>query len=979
MLKLTFPGRGAACGAVSVYQSRLNLFCSVLIAAVLFAGPLDAQNPSVDNALIRSSSQVEKGSATKTFLKNLVPAPIGPGGGQIGILAVGPNADTISTVPPFIPNNGQSGVTLEFIANQPVDITGMGAVFDNGITSGNVWVRTGGVAGPPTIDAANGWTQVVTGATVTGANGAAVAYMDFGATKISVPANTRIGLFVEGGLDYMNGSAGDQVIHTDGVATVDVSDYASYGGTVPNPTFNPRRFCGAVVYELAVSGNCTPFTNFAIGNLTGTSADITWTSGAGNTSFYLEYGPTGFTPGSGTMITGTIPGAQPPVLLTGLSPQTTYDVYFGEICNSGGDTAKFPAPQVFTTTRLCPPPAALAGNNVTSSSVDLSWTHPGGAPVFNVIYGPPGFDPATGGTTAMAFGSPYTLTGLAANTGYDIYLAAACGIPNGNSDTIGPISILTLCGAVTAPYFQDFETGFPAGGFGPGINPCFNSQNTAITRWEAEDATGANENSSGTGPFFDKTMFGTAGGHYLFLECSGTSNTSDTLYSDIIDVSGLTNPFFGFSYHMYGADMGTLEVEVWDGNTWVNIFAVTGQQQTAGGDPWIDFSAVLPSLATTNIQFRFIGIRGSNFASDMSIDDMFVIEAPSCAASTSLMVSNITNSSADLSWLPGGGTTFNVEYGPMGFTPGSGTTMSVAGTPYTLPGLSPFTGYDVYLQDNCGANGLSTQIGPVSFTTLANSVSIPYTEDFESGHGNWLADNSVNGTWEHGMPANTIINQAASGSNAWVTDLDGSYNNSELSSVTSPPVDISSATGKEVFRASIWWNSEFSWDGTQLLYSVDGGTTWMVLGAVGDPNNWYNDPAINGLPAGQQMGWTGRNSTANGSGGWVSAKHEIDSATLVNNAQIIFRFLFGADGTANDEGFAFDDIFVGVEACPNPTNLTAANVTPTSADIQWTDPSGAKQWELSYGAPGFSAGSGTQVMAGTNPYSLTGLTSNHIL
>jgi len=45
----------------------------------------------------------------------------------------------------------------------------------------------------------------------------------------------------------------------------------------------------------------------------------------------------------------------------------------------------------------------------------------------------------------------------------------------------------------------------------------------------------------------------------------------------------------------------------------------------------------------------------------------------------------------------------------------------------------------------------------------AQITTFPYTEDFESGDGGWVADNTGNGTWALGTPAGTIINSAASG------------------------------------------------------------------------------------------------------------------------------------------------------------------------------------------------------------------------
>ena len=63
------------------------------------------------------------------------------------------------------------------------------------------------------------------------------------------------------------------------------------------------------------------------------------------------------------------------------------------------------------------------------------------------------------------------------------------------------------------------------------------------------------------------------------------------IYSSFIDVSNLNSPELNFYYHMFGPNMGTLEIEVFDGNSFTNIFTLTGDQ----GDQWF-FKIVSPLL-----------------------------------------------------------------------------------------------------------------------------------------------------------------------------------------------------------------------------------------------------------------------------------------------------------------------------------------------------------------------------------------------
>ncbi|MBK8338936.1 MAG: hypothetical protein IPK99_02490 [Flavobacteriales bacterium] len=84
-------------------------------------------------------------------------------------------------------------------------------------------------------------------------------------------------------------------------------------------------------------------------------ASVYWTSANGAGTYTLEFGPVGFTPGTGTVITGTLGIDGPPVLLNGLTAATEYDIYLQEDCGSG-DLSPTIGPVPFTTT-LDPLPA----------------------------------------------------------------------------------------------------------------------------------------------------------------------------------------------------------------------------------------------------------------------------------------------------------------------------------------------------------------------------------------------------------------------------------------------------------------------------------------------------------------------------------------------------------------------------------------------------------------------------------------------
>ncbi|TRX51185.1 HYR domain-containing protein [Fulvivirga sp. M361] len=200
----------------------------------------------------------------------------------------------------------------------------------------------------------------------------------------------------------------------------------------------------------------------------------------------------------------------------------------------------------------------------------------------------------------------------------------------------------------------------------------------------------------------------------------------------------------------------------------------------------------------------------------------------------------------------------------------------------------------------------------ISVTNLLMVNSFPYQESFETTAGGWITDGTFGFTsWELGTPANTIINGASEGSQAWATNLDGNYFDNENSFVLAPCFDFSAFDIDPIFSFDIFYNTEAVFDGASLQYSVDGGDSWVNVGVLGDPDNWYNGN-INVSSGGSTgaLDFTGANGDAwNGSSeGYVRAVHQLNG--LGGNPDVMLRVAFGADGASNDEGLAFDNVSI---------------------------------------------------------------------
>ncbi|MAC96641.1 MAG: hypothetical protein CMC96_14210 [Flavobacteriales bacterium] len=136
--------------------------------------------------------------------------------------------------------------------------------------------------------------------------------------------------------------------------------------------------------------------------------------------------------------------------------------------------------------------------------------------------------------------------------------------------------------------------------------------------WVYDNAT----SSTATGPTSDHSL---NDANYLYVEASSRFNQTAILSSPCYDLSGTLAPKLGFWYHMYGTNMGSLEVEVYhQGRWWQLLPTISGDQ----GNQWNYITVDLSNYVGSFIKIRFVATTGSNFRSDIAIDDIEIFEPP---------------------------------------------------------------------------------------------------------------------------------------------------------------------------------------------------------------------------------------------------------------------------------------------------------------------------------------------------------------
>lgn len=368
-------------------------------------------------------------------------------------------------------------------------------------------------------------------------------------------------------------------------------------------------------------------------------------------------------------------------------------------------------------TPSCAASTAITIDSVSENSISISWTAGSGVS-FIVNADTSGFTAGMGRYGDTVTVTNTTIYGLSPSTSYEIYIMDDCGSGNGQSTWSGPIPARTACPAVySSPVMFDLED--LVNGNRTSFANCWTTDKTSNPRWEVETGTGSNQNSTDTGPFNDHTLNGQSGGKYWYLECSGgTLGNEANLTSPPISLVGMTEPSLYFWFHMYGQTMGNLHIDIENDGTWYNdYFVISGQQDTSGADDWNQLELNLAAFVSDTVVVRFRGERGSDYYSDMSIDDIEIAEASNCNIPVNLQAAALNATSADITW-DSYGNEFNLVWGPAGFlqgtNTGAGTTVNNTTSPTTISGLSPNTTYDVYVQDTCD---MSMWTGPLTIKT----------------------------------------------------------------------------------------------------------------------------------------------------------------------------------------------------------------------------------------------------------------------
>jgi hypothetical protein len=540
----------------------------------------------------------------------------------------------------------------------------------------------------------------------------------------------------------------------------------------------------------------------------------------------------------------------------------------------------------------CLEPTALVASNIGSATATVSWSAPATAPAggYDVYYSTSNTAPvATTTPNANVAALTYNMTGLTANTQYFVWVRSHCTTTD-QSPWVALPSLTTGQIPATLPYTQDFS----------GTNDFALNNGSQTNQWFVGNAEG-----NPAGSLYITNDGGTTNAYTI------TAASTVQAYRDIAIPAGATAATLSFDWNGFGEASTSYDYfRVWLVPTSFN--PVAGTQITAGTgriqlgasfnqqNTWQNYlnaNVNISSFAGQTMRLVFEWYNDASVGTNppAAIDNINLY-IPSCVSPTAVVTPTIATTTATVSWTapspaPAGG--YDVYYSTTNTAPTAATTptANTSSSSYNAINLNPSTTYYVWVRSHCSSSDMSTWTPVVSFTTLCNAFTAPFTETFSTGvipncWKNFSTDNTGYALWRFsGVPDyGTTNNGATAGQFAWL-DASSPYTGVHDVTLESPAIDLTGLTTPMLeFK---WFKNHLDsptgtlppYDNNKLTVMVKkiGGSTWETIFT-----NTSNDPT------------------------WRTVK--INLPASYNNSVVQFRFIADKDVAGN--GYFYDNILL---------------------------------------------------------------------
>ncbi len=540
----------------------------------------------------------------------------------------------------------------------------------------------------------------------------------------------------------------------------------------------------------------------------------------------------------------------------------------------------------------CATPTVPTVSDISVSTADVAWTEEG---ITVVEYKTA---EETEWTSVSVTASPKTLTDLTSNTTYTVRTGLDCAGEMLYSPTT---TFKTECAAISVaetPYTTSFE----------------------------DDETG-----SGTVPACWTKISGSS---YPYVYTSSYTNYartgSKTLYwsyntnpvalpTFVEDVEDLQLSFFarGGSYYDGG---GSMEVGVMtdptDASTFVPVATITTAYSSYPEE------ANVVRFKTYAGEGQYIAIRPAT-TSSYYVDDVTVELAPTCFEPENIVASNITTTSATITWEDESeSTAWTLEYKKASETEYTAIEGLAAKT-YNLPALDVNTIYNVRVIGNC--EGGETVSDVVTFSTSAlNVTAIPFTENFEESNSYVQLSGAGTNQWFVGNATATV-----DGENSLYVSNDGGENNAYTHSESNAyaVMNIEFGDADEYFLSFDWKSrgESASWD-RLMVFLMDENEDLSTLSSSYTTGRIFNQSTFTADPT------------------WQNAIITLNDVQNTTKKLVFYWYNDGSGG--NNPPAAIDNITIA--ECVSPSDVVVSNITANTADLVWNDLGGSNTWTVEY-------------------------------
>ncbi|MDL2296871.1 fibronectin type III domain-containing protein, partial [Bacteroidales bacterium OttesenSCG-928-E04] len=650
----------------------------------------------------------------------------------------------------------------------------------------------------------------------------------------------------------------------------------------------------------------------------------------------------------------------------------------------------------------CSRPEAMSVDSVKSTSAYISWTELGTPSQYLVEVGPSGF--AYGeGEAEQEFttnDNPLEITGLSANTKYDVYVQADCGSTGLSFSVFRTFTTACADGIALGdlPYTESFDN-YGTGNTSTSFPTCWKRRSTYVTNY----------------PYISATNASAPGSMYFYA--SATTHTTAISEKFDFPVDALQVKFkFRTNSTSAGMTVGVMSDPTND-TTFTPIQTVLNSVV----NEWQSHTVYLNDYTGTG---RYIAFRLSS-AAGIYLDDVEIDLSPACIPAQNITVSNQTTTSADFTWTgPENAGSYEIEVGLPGFVPGDNSAVVSTTTSdefYYIPlnTLTDATAYVFAVRSVCDDDGESEwsflNFGTVAEETYGDGVWNGYVYDMATPYtfGNYLGMVTENEIFNRTAATNVVWSGATS---LWAGTA---------------PHDNFGVRYKMAKTFPCGYYTFTVGNDDHVRLSIDGGESWLILGSWsgggGCCTNYSNDTAVyfsGDEPTELVMEFyeVGGAATAN-----FSYAAETVAVTISNLTPWSVDLTFGGDDAVNlvvsttvetdpsdpenaveetpsltdnpytvsnlssdstyhiyvqtDCGGPWNHIVVTIpSSCPAPTGLSATDIEAFTATLTW-DALGMTGWNLKVSTTpltGLDTATGDffDGPVSANNYPLTGLTAS---